>query len=373
MKIGIIGAGYVGLVVGIGFSSLEHNVEFLDLDSDKLESLRKKKLYIHEPGLDDLFISNYSKLRFTNSYLDILKNDIIFICVPTPSLTDGNTDLSYIKNCANLIKENLNEKKTLVIKSTVPVGTNKLVSDITGCNVISNPEFLSEGNAVKDFLHPQRVIIGGSCVLLDELYKDFFVVHMTPVEAEITKYAANSMLALRISYMNLLRRYCDFFECDISKIEKGIGSDKRIGKYFLKSGLGFGGSCFPKDVNSLSQEISEVGVDNTLFKEILKINNEQINYFLDRISLKGKICVLGLSFKVGTDDIRESASIRLIKELIKRGYEVCAHDPVAISNASKELNIEFVDDFESAALNSDTVIIATPWECYSNINGYRFN
>ncbi|PLT27796.1 UDP-glucose dehydrogenase family protein [Peribacillus deserti] len=388
MNILIIGTGYVGTTTGLVFCEMGHKVTGLDLDHSKLESLRAGKLHFYEPGLEDLLRKHLhgENITFTPEYEKAIKeNDVIFICVGTPQLHDGNADLSYVKNAAESIGENLDSYKVIVSKSTVPVGTSEMIQQWIKAklkgeftfDVVSNPEFLREGSALKDALKPDRIVIGTSSQkangIMKNLYKNFIceIVETTPNTSEMIKYAANSFLALKISYINELARLCDVLDIKIKDISRGIGLDHRIGLNFLNAGIGFGGSCFPKDVNALIKTSKDKQVNLSILERALEVNKTQTDFFYQQIrnsigNLNGKtIVIAGLAFKSNTDDIRQSPSFALIENLLKDKAIVHVHDPVV---KLERPELKQFNTVEEAAYQADALIICTEWDVYQQLN-----
>lgn len=403
MNIGIIGLGYVGLVTAACLAELKNKVIGFDIDLKKLSKLSNKENYIFENGLDRLLKKNYgSNLKFTNKLEHLLQNsETVFLCLPTPSSSSGKADLSSIKksikNIKSLLKKQKNnfELKNIVIKSTVPPGTNKMIELLLGgenldLNIISNPEFLSEGNAVNNFIEPDRIIAGinseESIQVIFNIYKNlklpknkyFF---MNPTEAELTKYISNSFLASKISFMNEMAKVSDIFGADINKIKTGVGADSRIGEKFLNSGLGFGGSCFPKDLKALEQIMKSNKIKSSIISSIIDVNDRQPDWMIEKIkkffgnSLKSKsVGVLGLSFKPNSDDIRSSMSIKLVEKLSSKVKEIVAFDPKSNQNAllyfkdSGLNNIVFSESKKDLIMQTDFFIIATEWEDFLTFN-----
>ncbi len=387
MKILIIGTGYVGTTTGLIFCEMGHKVTGLDLDEQKIQALRAGNLYFYEPGLEELLTKHIqnNQLTFTNDTETSIKdNDLIFICVGTPQAPDGSADLTYVKKAAKSIGQHLNQYKVIVTKSTVPVGTAKLVTSVIQehqtspipFDVVSNPEFLREGSALEDALHPDRIVIGTTSetarTIMRELYKDFHcpIVETHPKASEMIKYAANSFLALKISYINELARVCDKLSINVNDISNGIGLDHRINPHFLKAGMGYGGSCFPKDVNSLVQTAKELGNPLSILEAVVKVNAEQPVYFIEKIKqslgsdLKNKtIAVLGLSFKANTDDTRESPSLILIDKLLEEQATIKTHDPIVKMGVPHQF-----PTIEETVAGADALVICTDWDDYKNLN-----
>ena len=400
MKITIIGTGYVGLVTGACLAEVGHFVKCLDVSKEKIDFLKEGKVPFYEPGLKNKITNglNNGTLEFTSSYDSATKDtNIYFICVGSPPKKDGSTNLSYVSNSLKKISSLKKKDFTVFIKSTVPVGTNKLMNDLLNKGkksrnkaiIVSNPEFLKEGDAIRDFMRPDRIIIGTHDEKIKKLCREIYkplnkqkdkIIFMSPEAAELTKYAANSFLATKISFMNELSRICDSLNINIEDIRNGIGSDPRIGSSFLYSGLGYGGSCFPKDIDSLLNTFKKNNIKNEILSSVKKINETQIDYFLSKIlshysnkELKEKsFTIWGLSFKPDTDDIRNSASINLVKNLSKQCKNLYLYDPKASDSAAKELkninNIFFMDDPYSHIKESDSLIICTEWKIFWNPN-----
>ena len=398
-KIGVIGTGYVGLVSGTCFADTGNTVYCVDIDENKVNKLKQGICPIYEPGLNLLLEKNIAeeRLYFTTDLEEAVKNcEIIFLCLPTPPDEDGSADLKYVKNVAAniaeiILKNNLTEFKIIVNKSTVPVGTSKIVNDIfdsilTDKNlvVISNPEFLREGFAIEDSMKPERIVIGTSspkaAEIMKDLYKPFVrsgnpIYIMDEKSAEITKYAANSFLAVKISFMNDLSAYCEKVGADIENIRLGIGSDTRIGKRFLFAGIGYGGSCFPKDVRALINSTDNVETPLEIVKAAQNVNDKQIVRFFERIkarfngNLEGlKFAVWGLAFKPNTDDTREAPAFRLIEMLLDEKAEVTAYDPEAMENTKYRFadRISYSKNMYSCLEGADCLIIATEWNVFRN-------
>lgn len=396
MKITIIGTGYVGLVTGTCFSEMGNEVYCVDVIEEKIESLKQGIVPIYEPGLEELIKKNYARgnLHFTTDLSEGLNNsDICFIAVGTPMGEDGSADLQYVYNVADEIGCLINHDIVVVDKSTVPVGTadevkkiihNKLEQRGLNYNIslVSNPEFLKEGNAVNDFMRPDRIIVGTddeeAAELMEILYEPFTKNHermiiMDTRSAEMTKYAANSMLANRISFMNEMANICDKIGANIDEVRKGMGSDSRIGSSFLYPGCGYGGSCFPKDVTALIKTATDNGYTPKLLQSVEEVNNNQKYYLINKIvevygeDLSGlTFAIWGLAFKPETDDMREAPSIILIKELLKRGSTVNVYDPKAMDIAKeyyfKDLQINYFEDKYSLLENSDAIVLVTEWK-----------
>ena len=395
MKILVVGTGYVGLVTGACFAEMGHHVICLDIDQKKIEQLKQGVIPIYEPGLEEIVKRNVkaSRLEFTIDYsYGVLSSTVCFIAVSTPPEEDGSADLSHVMAAAREIAKHMNGYKIIVNKSTVPVGTAaevaKTITEVLGddalFDVVSNPEFLKEGDAIGDFMKPDRIVIGSenprATAVMQELYSPFNLNHeriliMDLPSAEMTKYAANAMLASRISFMNEIAGLCEEVGADITKIRQGIGSDKRIGHAFLYAGAGYGGSCFPKDVKALKATAHQKGYDSPLLDAIEQVNARQKEvigkkmaaYFEPLGGLEGKtIAIWGLSYKPGTDDMREAPSLALIRFLLESGAHVRLYDPVATSKAREVLKpspqIQWSSDEFEAAKGADAIALMTEWK-----------
>jgi UDPglucose 6-dehydrogenase len=383
MRVGIIGCGYVGLTTGVCLAELGHRVVCVDNDEEKIKKLLSGTLPIYEPGLDKLIKKNKNKIKFSTNIKDaVVNNEIIFICVGTPSNPNGSPDLSYVENVAREIAKYLDSYKIIVEKSTVPVETadwikktiERYKKNNVEFDVVSNPEFLREGTAVQDFLYPDRIVIGvesekakKSMLKLYQKIKSPKIVVDTK-SAELIKHASNSFLATKISFINAVSNICELSGADVEKVALGIGLDKRIGKDFLKAGIGYGGSCFPKDVDAFIWISEKLGYDFSLLKEVKKINERQRELFIKKIedtlwTLKDKtIGILGLSFKPNTDDIREAPSIYIIKSLKEKGAKIKAYDPKALLKMKQVFpDITYCDNPYEVAKNSDCLVILTEW------------
>ena len=394
MKIAIVGTGYVGLVSGACFAEMGVEVTCVDIDREKIENLRQGQIPIYEPGLEEMVVRNYreGRLRFTTRLSDCL-NDVeaVFCAVGTPPDEDGSADLSYVLAVAHEVGANMENYLVVVTKSTVPVGTAEKVKaaireelDKRGVDiefdVASNPEFLKEGAAVKDFMSPDRVVVGVESnrarELMTRLYSPFmlnnFRVIFTDIpSAEMIKYAANSMLATRISFMNDIANLCELVGADVSMVRKGIGSDSRIGSKFLYPGCGYGGSCFPKDVKALIKTAEQNGYSMRVLKAVEEVNEMQKSVLFDKLrnyyqgQLSGKtIALWGLAFKAETDDMREATSLVTIDRLLKAGCEVRVYDPVAIGECRRRLGdaIVYAKDMYDAVLGADGLLLLTEWK-----------
>lgn len=395
MKIAVIGTGYVGLVSGTCFAETGNHVTCVDIDERKVNSLRNGKITIYEPGLEKLFERNLKegRLHFTTKIEDVIDDvSIIFLALPTPPGEDGSADLSYVLGVADHLGKIMKDYKVLVDKSTVPVGTADKVHAAVAANykgdfdVVSNPEFLREGVAVDDFMKPDRVVVGCSSEraekLMTELYAPFVrqgnpVIFMDEKSAELTKYAANSFLATKITFMNEIARVCELVGADVDKVRKGIGTDTRIGNRFLFPGIGYGGSCFPKDVKALVKSSSEVNYDFQILNAVEKVNEEQKTYLIPKIKthfngdLSGKhFAIWGLSFKPNTDDIREAPALYLIDELVSAGATVTTFDPEAMENVKGVIGnkVAYAETMYDALDGADALIIATEWAEFRNPN-----
>ncbi|HTY38815.1 MAG TPA: UDP-glucose/GDP-mannose dehydrogenase family protein [Bacteroidota bacterium] len=388
MNVSVIGTGYVGLVQGACFADTGNNVICMDIDEKKINNLKKGVIPIYEPGLEELVRKNTQegRLEFTTSIKTaIQKSDIIFLCLPTPPSEDGSADLSHVLSVAKQVGEYANSEKIVVSKSTVPVGTVDKIRQLLkkkskyAMEVVSNPEFLKEGSALQDSLKPDRVVIGTrskkASATLQELYEPFVrtgnpIIVMDERSSEMTKYAANSFLATKISFMNELANLCEEVGADIDSIRRGIGSDPRIGKQFLFPGVGYGGSCFPKDVKALIKTAEEYGRDLSILRSVDDVNERQKSILLRKLKkiykdqLKGKTIVLwGLSFKPQTDDIREAPALVMIRELLAAGAKVRAHDPIAISMVEPLFRgkVEFFENSYDALKDADALLVVTEW------------
>ena len=394
MNIAIVGTGYVGLVSGACFAETGATVTCVDVDCAKIAALRKGSIPIYEPGLDELVVKNINagRLKFSTSLAEVLNDQqIVFTAVGTPPDEDGSADLKYVLQVAKTIGENLNRYLVVVTKSTVPVGTSHKIADTikaelkkrgvdVAFDVASNPEFLKEGNAIKDFMSPDRVVIGVDSEraknILTKLYKPFLlnnfrVIFMDIPSAEMTKYAANSMLATRISFMNDIANLCELVGADVNKVRAGIGSDTRIGRKFLYAGCGYGGSCFPKDVKALIKTADDNGYSLEVLKAVEKVNERQKEVLFKKLvkafdgDLKGKsVALWGLAFKPETDDMRESTALVVIKKLLNAGCKVQAYDPEAMNECRRIIGdkIEYYENKYDALQNADALILLTEWK-----------
>lgn len=395
MKIAVVGTGYVGLVTGTCFAETGNDVTCVDIDQKKVDKLSGGEITIYEPGLEKLFLRNLreERLRFTTNLAEGIKDaTIIFLALPTPPGEDGSADLKYVLGVAEDLGKLLKDYKIIIDKSTVPVGTAQKVHDAVAKNypgefdVVSNPEFLREGVAVEDFMKPDRVVIGTESErarkILNDLYAPFVrqgnpVIFMDERSAELTKYAANSFLATKISFMNEIAQLCERIGADVDMVRRGIGSDERIGKRFLFPGIGYGGSCFPKDVQALVKSSSEWGYDFRILNAVMDVNEKQKlhlvpkikKYFDNDISGK-KFALWGLAFKPNTDDIREAPALYIIDELLAAGASICAYDPEAMKNVQQVVGdkIHYADNQYDCLDGADALIIATEWNEFRTPN-----
>lgn len=392
MKLSIIGTGYVGLVTGTCFAEVGHNVICVDNDATKVKMLQGGGIPIYEPGLEELVKKNVAagRLTFTNSTADGVKNsDVIFIAVPTPPQADGSVDLSYIERVARDIAGAMTSYKIVVDKSTVPVKTGEKVAETikrycaakTEFDVVSNPEFLREGFAVGDLMNPDRVVIGVRSQRPVAAMKEIYTPFKAPIivtdinSAELIKHAANSFLALKISYINAIAAICEAAGANVQEVAHGIGLDDRIGRRFLNAGIGFGGSCFPKDLSAFIKIAEQIGYDFKMLKEVQRINADQMDRFVKKITdtlwvLKDKkIGVLGLAFKQNTDDVRSSPAIDLCQRLLKDGATLRVHDPKAMEKTKPLLpNVTYVEDMNAVAEGCDAIVVATEWDEFKQLD-----
>jgi len=392
MNISIIGTGYVGLVTGTCFAEVGHQVVCVDCDASKIEMLKAGGIPIYEPGLNELVGKNTAagRLRFTTGTAEgVDASDIIFIAVPTPPMPDGSVDLSFIEGVARDIASAMTAYKIVVDKSTVPVKTGEKVAETiqryckakVEFDVVSNPEFLREGFAVEDFMRPDRVVIGVASQRPVKAMQEVFAPYNAPIivtnihSAELIKHAANSFLALKISYINAISLVCEATGANVQEVANGIGMDARIGRRFLDAGLGFGGSCFPKDLSAFIKISEQLGYDFRLLKEVQRINAEQMERFMKKIAntlwvlKEKKIGVLGLAFKQNTDDVRNSPAIELCHRLLKEGAVLRVHDPKAMEKAKAVLkNATFVPDMNAVADGCDALVVATEWPEFKKLD-----
>jgi len=388
MHIAVIGTGYVGLVTGSCFAEFGVEVTCVDVDENKINRLNEGIIPIYEPGLDQIVEKNSKagRLHFTTNIKSAVEQAlIIFLAVGTPPKEDGSPDMSFYQSAAKSIAESMNGYKVLVTKSTVPVGTGKWLREFvqenqitkTNFGVASNPEFLREGAAIEDFMRPDRVVIGSNeadaIEIMKDLYRPLYLIE-TPIvitsleAAELIKYAANAFLATKISFINEIANLCDKIGCDVHEVARGMGMDKRIGNKFLHPGPGFGGSCFPKDTRALSTVAKQFGTESRIVDTVIEVNELQRQAMIPKIErligdFTGKqICVLGLSFKPETDDMRESPAIEIIQEMQRRGAKIKAFDPVAMEEAKHSLpDIEYAKDEYDAIENADVLVFLTEW------------
>lgn len=389
MHIAVVGTGYVGLVTGTCLAETGNRVICVDIDAEKVQKMQAGTVPIYEPHLDIIFERNIKqgRLTFTTDLNEaIAESDIIFLALPTPPGEDGSADLSYILGVAEQLGKIMTGYKIIIDKSTVPVGTADLVREAVAKNysgefdIVSNPEFLREGFAVDDFMKPDRVVIGTRSEkarkILEELYKPYTrqgnpILFMDERSAEVTKYAANSFLAMKISFMNEMANLCELVGADVDSVRLGIGSDERIGKRFLFPGIGYGGSCFPKDVQALAKTSGQYGYDFKILEAVMDVNARQKSILVDKIKarlgndLSGKtFAVWGISFKPDTDDIREAPSIEIMKALLNAGAKVKAYDPEGMENTKRqhpELEILYAENAYEALDGADALVIATEW------------
>lgn len=409
MKLGMVGTGYVGLVTGTCFAEMGNDVICVDIDKDKIKNLKKGIIPIYEPGLEKLVRKNYEKgsLSFTTEIKEaVSKSDIIFIAVGTPQSEDGSADLSYVLEVAKSIGRYIDHNLIVVDKSTVPVGTAEKVKETIrqelnkrfmgkapfDFDVVSNPEFLKEGDAVSDFMKPDRVVVGAdskeSLEIMKELYRPFTLNHerfisMDVKSAEMTKYTANAMLATKISFMNEIANICELVGADVNMVRIGIGSDRRIGYYFIYPGIGWGGSCFPKDVRALEKTALDYGYEPKIIKAVNEVNEKQKHKLVEKIvnrfgdNLEGRCFAMwGLAFKPQTDDMREAPSVVIAKELIKLGATIKSYDPEAMKNAQefwlKDLKgIEYCDNKYDTLNDSDAMLLITEWKEFRSPDFYE--
>lgn len=394
MEISIIGSGYVGLVTGACFADVGHTVICVDNDAKKIESLQAGKVPIYEPGLEELIHRNVSahRLRFTGGIEEAVDNSkIIFIAVPTPQQADGSVDLSFIEKVSRDIAAVLKDYRVIVDKSTVPVKTGEKVAESikrynrhgAKFDVVSNPEFLREGCAVGDLMHPDRIVIGAQSQEAVDLMKKVYEPFMAPIlvtdinSAELIKHAANSFLALKISYINAVSAICEASGADVEKVADGIGMDQRIGRNFLNAGIGYGGSCFPKDIAAFITISEQLGVPFTLLKEVQRINASQKDRFLKTmrdtlwVLRDKKIAVWGLTFKPDTDDLRSSVAIDLVADMLREGAQVIVYDPKGMEKAREIKTIcgaTFAESALAAVEGVEALVVATEWSEFSNVD-----
>ena len=394
MDISIIGSGYVGLVTGACFADVGHNVICVDNDSEKVKQLKAGEVPIYEPGLDEIIHRNVSaqRLHFTGNIQEAVeRSQIIFIAVPTPPLPDGDVDLSFVEKVAREIASVLTDYRVIVDKSTVPVKTGEKVAESikrynrhgAKFDVVSNPEFLREGCAVADLMHPDRIVIGAQSEQAIDLMKKVYEPFMAPIlvtdisSAELIKHCANSFLALKISYINAVSAICEASGADVEKVADGIGMDHRIGRDFLNAGIGYGGSCFPKDIAAFIAISEQLGTPFVLLKEVQRINEDQKTRFLKVIRetlwvlREKRIAVWGLTFKPDTDDIRSSVAIELVEQLLREGAHVVAYDPKGMHKArgiKAIADVKFASSPLEAVNDAEALIIATDWNEFANVD-----
>ncbi|HPG56021.1 MAG: UDP-glucose/GDP-mannose dehydrogenase family protein [Bacteroidia bacterium] len=392
MNIAIVGTGYVGLVSGACFAEMGTNVTCVDVDANKINALKQGEIPIFEPGLEEIVLRNVSagRLSFTTDLTEVLNTvEVVFSAVGTPPDEDGSADLKYVLEVARTVGKNMNKHILLVTKSTVPVGTSKKVRQAIQAeldkrnskltfDVASNPEFLKEGAAIKDFMSPDRVVVGVESdtakEIMSRLYKPFLlnnfrVIFMDIPSAEMTKYAANSMLATRISFMNDIANLCELVGADINNVRRGIGSDPRIGSKFLYAGCGYGGSCFPKDVKALIKTAQQNGYNMQLLNAVEEVNDNQKSILYQKLANKFNnnlndkaVAIWGLTFKPNTDDMREAPSVVLINKLLEAGCKLRVFDPVVKEINITDKNLTFASDIYDAALNVDAICLVTEWQ-----------
>lgn len=386
MNVGIIGTGYVGLVTGAVLSDIGHVVTCLDTNKEKIKTLKKGQSPIYEPGLDEILARNIAanRLFFTTSAQEAFAHaDIIFIAVGTPQGEDGAADLSYIEKAAKDIAINVDHNVIVVVKSTVPVGTNDRVEEIIHENmpqglqvhVVSNPEFLREGHAINDTFYGDRIVIGAENSIARDKVENLFkslnipIMHTNRRSAEMIKYASNAFLAVKISYINQISNLCEVLGADVNAVADGMGMDKRIGREFLNAGLGYGGSCFPKDTEALAYLAHENDVNLSIVQSAIRANDEQRYIFVEKVLnhfnrdvIGKKIAILGLAFKPNTDDMREAPSIMIIKELVARGAKISAYDPVVKKTSYlDEVKLTYAATKEECVSESDAILLVTEW------------
>lgn len=391
MKIAIFGTGYVGLVTGVCLSEIGHKITCIDIDKKKVEKMKDGISPIYEPGLDKLMQKNIKagRLSFTTEYSEVLKNvDLIYIAVGTPQKEDGSANLQYIEQVALEIAGSIEKDMIIVTKSTVPVGTNDYLKDLilghlkfdVKINMVSNPEFLREGSAIQDSFHGDRIVIGADSEEIAKIVQEVNKPFRTPIfqttirSAELIKYASNAFLATKISFINEISNICEKVNANVDDVAYGMGLDKRIGTQFLKAGIGYGGSCFPKDTHALVQIAGNVDYEFELLKSVIYVNNKQRSLLVQKAknklgNLAGKqVAILGLAFKPNTDDIREAASIGIAQELVAMGAVIKAYDPVAMNNAAQFLpsEVECMRSIDKTIQDADVTFIVTEWDEIKN-------
>lgn len=388
MRIAVIGTGYVGLVTGTCLAEAGHDVVCVDIDETKISNLKKGIIPIYEPGLTELVQKNWGagRLAFTTSLQDLANPKAVFFALPTPPGGDGNADLSFVMTAAKDVAKTLTDYTVLVNKSTVPVGTAQKVAEVVAAetdvafNVVSNPEFLREGFAVTDFMQSDRIVVGTSSEqarrVMEDVYRPFTstgvpLIVMDETSSEMTKYAANSFLATKISFMNEIANLCERLGANVDKVREGIGADERIGRRFLYAGIGYGGSCFPKDVLALERSAKANGYDFKILEAVMDVNARQKKLLVDKVvkrmgeDLSAKTFAMwGLAFKDNTDDIREAPSLEIIRELLKRGATIQAYDPEAAENVQRAIGdtIKYTEKPYEALQGADALLIVTEWE-----------
>jgi UDPglucose 6-dehydrogenase len=394
-KICVIGVGYVGLTTGTCFADLGNYVVGVDVDEKKIADLTDGKIPIYEPGLSEMVTRNRQagRLEFTTSYADGLKDaDFVFICVGTPSGENGEAELKYVRAAAETIAKTMEQPLIIVNKSTVPVGTGDWVASVVNENqpepidfsVVSCPEFLREGSAIRDFMQPDRTVLGSQDRDAAEAVAQLFLTLRAPIvmtdlrTAEMIKYASNAFLATRISFINEISNICEVVGADVTEVAQGMGFDHRIGHHFLQAGVGYGGSCFPKDVKALAHIAESYNVHPRIINAVMDVNDYQRKRIMEKVreelvELKGKrVALLGLAFKENTDDLRESPAIGIAEYLVKGGADVWAYDPVAMENAALELpSVTYCTNAYQAAEGADALVVATPWNEFKNLDMNR--
>ncbi len=393
MKIAVVGTGYVGLVTGVALSEVGHEVICIDTDSNKVESMKAGISPIYEPGLEELMLKNISQKRLTftvDHETGFADAEVIFIAVGTPQLPNGKANLEFIKNVCESIGRYVKNDVLVVTKSTVPVGTSELVKEIIEVNLIedvivkvaSNPEFLREGSAVYDTFNSDRIVVGTedkeSAEILTKVYEPFNTqIFKTDIKSsEMIKYASNAFLATKISFINEISNICEKLDANIEDVSNGMGFDHRIGRAFLNAGIGYGGSCFPKDTHALVQIAGGVQHDFKLLKSVIEVNNNQQQLLVEKIKSRfetlnnKKIAILGLAFKPNTDDMRESPAIVIVKSLLELGASVVAYDPISMNKAKEVLpsDVVYVESCAEALKNADAAAIITDWDEFKNLN-----
>ena len=396
MRICIIGSGYVGLVTGACFADLGNDVICVDNDESKIARLKKGVMPIYEPGLEELIKRNVKegRIAFSGKLKEsVKKSEVIFVCVPTPPKDNGDADMTYVENVAREIAVSMSSYKLIVDKSTVPVNTGEWVEHTINIfnkrkikfDIASNPEFLKEGSAIEDFMNPDRVVVGVKSRKAAQILKELYGPLKAPIvvtdikSAELIKHASNSFLATKISFINSVANICDEVGADVVAVARGMGLDKRISKDFLNAGIGFGGSCFPKDLDAFVHIAQKLGYDFGILKEARNVNRQQKRLIIKKIESllwnlpKKTVGVLGLSFKPGTDDLREAPALEIIEELLKEGVHVRVYDPVAMPKAKEKLggSVKFCKDAYETAKGSDCILIATEWNEFKELDFKR--